>query len=1171
MKKFFSAILLMTMMVFSVGTFVSCNDLVTEIEDVKGQTTEQAAAIKALENEIAALETALATAQKAADDAKAAANDAKAAAAQAKADAIADAKAQVEALKTALETAIAEKADKAVVDAMAKDVEAALAVINTSIAKLAEKDAMLDGQIAELLQADAALKAQIEALQAYGKDSSDSLVVELSALQNELDQLWQTIGSETGLQALVGTQAGLIEDLQAELQGLAESIFGEGAESLYTLVGQNAGAIQELLDKMDKVNADIEAINEALSVYTTILEAFAEQIQSVVYVPENTDGTVKASSYVLGRYASDILVKLTYEVTPNELAAKVTSDKVYFNAVPVTSTKAAAAAEVVKAEVVKTDANTGRVEVYARIKASNKATYAALTDATKNQDIQLSLNIADRNPIVLPGEELNTVDPGTVYAVDYVPVLFDATKLNQNVLGLVKFYNTKKNEWVDASETNTVTVPYTETAAQSLFNIYDVRVKVENQAMTPSEAAAFIGTAINVTYTTDPFIYTDNNGNELAHPAQKDYIPFATVKNGLASTAQVVAPAKVQLNKTVGYTAYTTVKGIKVNGTDASNTAELTGKLVIDYAKAQITFSTFDAGKWNYEKGMSGNMYTLPGSYQPELAVTSPVDVTKLVYVDANGVESSVMSTFTVPAKAKTTDAQGKPAYAEAEFDLKVLSSKAAQLGAVYMMNYLEHDALYESNFILRDKTANIDYTVAFDVKLGAKPAAKEINLGTFTANAALTHEVEVPVGEAVAKILSTDAAFYTDFVALCAASKINPVDGVLMFGPTSVSAVTTPATPAILDLTLAYDGDAKKEASSITVYGNNKFDAAYSLKQTYNVFGINYTFTATVQFQKPAYTITPNPVLVKNGVVNLTGTVEIPELKADKKGLTAGDDYELQEINLRNYIQVSDEVVAEITNGELSLAYMFTDTFVPQNSIYPVPVAGVSFAETGNQVTTIKLDGANDKAYVYWDGANGKNAANFAIALIHRTATDDKGQPIVYGSPVTVQTVVPELVKIEAPASKVVTETYKNGAGKTAANIVGALVVKDVKTGKEIYNKYAKDLTQIWMGYSRTSTTASFTSTTDEVFKLYNQEVEIDAKNIKAYLESSKTALKVAEANTDPNADIYVDYTTGEVSLVYLNDGNLTDNIIVEVPVKLTHDYCGNPHTATAKVKFSK
>ena len=1170
MKKFFSAILLMTMMVFSVGTFVSCNDLVTEIEDVKGQTTEQAAAIKALENEIAALETALATAQKAADDAKAAANDAKAAAAQATADAIADAKAQVEALKTALETAIAEKADKAVVDAMAKDVEAALAVINTSIAKLAEKDAMLDGQIAELLQADAALKAQIEALQAYGKDSSDSLVVELSALQNELDQLWQTIGSETGLQALVGTHAGLIteqgaliENLQAELQGLSESIFGEGAESLYTLVGQNAGMIQELLDRMDAADAAIVEINEALSVYTTILEAFAKQIQSVVYVPENTDGTVTASSYVLGRYASDILVKLTYEVTPNELAAKVTSDKVYFNAVPVTSTKAAAA-EVVKAEVVKTDANTGRVEVYARINASNKATYAALTDATKNQDIQLSLNIADRNPIVLPGEELNTVDPGTVYAVDYVPVLFDATKLNQNVLDLVKFYNTKKNEWVDASETNTVTVPYTETAAQSLFNIYDVRVKVENQAMTPAEAAAFIGTAINVTYATSNFSYTDKNGNGLAYPAQKDYIPFATVKNGLASTAQVVAPAKVQLNQTVGYKAATTVSTLKVNNTPATSTVALTGELVIDYAKADITFATYDAGKWSYTYGMTYpiNVYAL--TYTPELAIASPVDVTKLVYVDENGTEYSVMNEFFVPAKAATKDAQGKDTYVPAEFGLKVLSSKAAQLTGVWDVKFLEHDATYKTNFTLRDKTANIDYTVAFEVKLGAKPAAKEINLGTFTADAALNHAVKVPVGEAAAKILSTDAAFYADYVAYINSMRANPVQE-LIWAAQSATPVVDPENPTVELMLEYYNGfDAQKETSYIYVDDINKFDAAYSIKHTYEVFGIKYTFVAKVNFQKPNYAITANPVFVKNGVVTLDGTVTIPELTSNKLGLTVNNNpkpnssectpeqakYVLNQVILRDYVNVSKTIQDEIdrADAELKLEYRFTTTYVPFGATEAVIVPGVSIDPATGKVTLSDL------------AKSSYNALDFEVALVHATAKDNQGKAIEYGAPVKVQIQVPELVKLDAPASKLVKSEYLNGTGWTTANIAQALVVTDVKTGKELYNKYAANLNQIWQGYSRGKTTETFVSNGVDVFNVYNQTITIDENNIKAYLETSNIAL---------TKDVdYTITTDGTVRLVK-NDGNITENIVVEVPVKLNHDYCGKPHTAVAKVKF--
>ena len=57
MKKFFSAFMLMAAMAFSVSTFVACNDVVGEIEDVKAQTTENAAAIQAIKGELANLDT----------------------------------------------------------------------------------------------------------------------------------------------------------------------------------------------------------------------------------------------------------------------------------------------------------------------------------------------------------------------------------------------------------------------------------------------------------------------------------------------------------------------------------------------------------------------------------------------------------------------------------------------------------------------------------------------------------------------------------------------------------------------------------------------------------------------------------------------------------------------------------------------------------------------------------------------------------------------------------------------------------------------------------------------------------------------------------------------------------------------------------------------------------
>ena len=1127
MKKFFSAILLMTMMVFSVGTFVSCNDLVTEIEDVKGQTTEQAAAIKALENEIAALETALATAQKAADDAKAAANDAKAAAAQAKADAIADAKAQVEALKTALETAIAEKADKAVVDAMAKDVEAALAVINTSIAKLAEKDAMLDGQIAELLQADAALKAQIEALQAYGKDSSDSLVVELSALQNELDQLWQTIGSETGLQALVGTQAGLIEDLQAELQGLAESIFGEGAESLYTLVGQNAGAIQELLDKMDKVNADIEAINEALSVYNTILRGIVEQIQSVVWVPELN---VVAQGYALDKFHSDILVPLTYEVTPKELATKVTSDKVWFNTVEVK----AAPAELVYAEVASADANTGRVVVYARIKASNKATVKALQAGS---DIALALNIADYNPVMLPDEDHTTVDPGTQISAAYVTVKGAAEK---NIAELIKVYNTKKKDWVETAETNTVTAPYTDTAVQSILGIYELRADVQGQAMTIAEASQFLGTTLATKVVTSDFTYTDGTSAVTG----KDNVPFTVAKNGYASTAQPVAVKNVALKDAVGYTAETTVSTVTVNNIACPNAVAVTGKLVIDYAQAAITIATYDAGKWSYRTPSAINEVLAV-----ERAVTSSVDVSKLYYAGA----PVVGQTIQLIGQADTKDANGKDIKVDGYFDVKVLSSKAAQITWVNVP-FLTHEAVYKSRFQLIDPVTNTAYTVAFDVVLGPKPSNKTIDLGTFTANAHLTHDVQVPVGNVISKALAADAAFFADFTKDCPAGTVLNYAGIkgdaAWFASQLAYSINNQST-AGANIVLAYNDRAKAEASYINVAAQAKYDAKYNVKETFDFYGVQYTFTATVQFQKPAYTITPNPVFVKNGVVTLDGTVKIPELTSNKLGLTAGSAYVLNEVVLRDYVNVSDAVKAEIAAGELALVYLFTTTYDhDQNPATPaVSVPGVSIDPATGKVT--------------WEGkAKEYNALDFVVALISTVATDDKGQPIVYGSPVAVQTQVPELVKFDAPASKIVTETYLNGAGLTSANIVKALVVTDVKTGKELYNKYAANLDEIWEGYSRSKTTDSFKSNGVDVFNVYNQQVVINPMApAKAYLETSKTAL------TNDDFTVLAD---GTVTLTK-NTGNLTENIIVEVPVLLFHDYCGKAHAATAKVKFSK
>lgn len=238
MKKFFSAFMLMAAMAFSVSTFVACNDVVGEIEDVKAQTTENAAAIQAIKGELANLDTRLAAAQKAADDAMAEAKDAKAAAAQAEANAIAYTKEQVEAL-------LAKVTELEAVHAA--DVEAALALITNN-----KKE--LDDKISQLLTADEEINKKIDALQIYVDEFKNEMTAELAALETELN-------------AAKAELAEAIEDVKetlgAEIDGLAERL-----TAVEATLEEHASMIAELYAKYNTLDL---------------------RVQSLVYVPEYSD------------------------------------------------------------------------------------------------------------------------------------------------------------------------------------------------------------------------------------------------------------------------------------------------------------------------------------------------------------------------------------------------------------------------------------------------------------------------------------------------------------------------------------------------------------------------------------------------------------------------------------------------------------------------------------------------------------------------------------------------------------------------------------------------------------------------------------------------------------------------------------------------------------------
>ena len=332
MKKFFSAILLMTAMVLSVGTFVACNDLTEEMEDVKAQATQNAAAIDALETQISALQTALATAQSTADAAKKAGDAAAAAAATAKADAIKEAKAECEVVKKALESKIAEveaalagKASKADLDAavaaatkgltdLTALLNAEIAGIDAELAKMATV-AKVDEAIATLVAADTDLKLQIAALKAYG-DSTYATVEAAEAIRKDLADLAEKAGV---IEGWIGTNtsviATLVEDvdlLKTDLAGYIEANDGK----INTLATTLSSVIEDvdLLDgrvdvleaglaavtpKVEDLEAAVAAINTELSTLKTLVKNL---LRSITFAPKTIIDGVEAIEFANFQY-----------------------------------------------------------------------------------------------------------------------------------------------------------------------------------------------------------------------------------------------------------------------------------------------------------------------------------------------------------------------------------------------------------------------------------------------------------------------------------------------------------------------------------------------------------------------------------------------------------------------------------------------------------------------------------------------------------------------------------------------------------------------------------------------------------------------------------------------------------------------------------------------------
>lgn len=309
----------------------------------------------------------------------------------------------------------------AVLEASLPEIQEQIDALQSSVSSLSDFDQKLQSAIEELKKADESLGKRISDLQSdlqnqisdldtrlsgeisdlksttkKNADDIASLLSTVGAIEGNLQKLGDTYATDAELKAAIDELNGVIEQVKTDLTKTLGDSFSEALKGYAT-----TAALKELQDELgkidlDKVKADYEkAINDALDAalanngkitekvkemiaaalksleerLATVegqVEQLLNRIQSIVFVPEYSDGKATINYAKVSTNIVEAQSKLTFQVYPAECAkafnAKGAEKLLSFNFKDVQSRAGERRLEVAK---VTADATTGMVDVYA--------------------------------------------------------------------------------------------------------------------------------------------------------------------------------------------------------------------------------------------------------------------------------------------------------------------------------------------------------------------------------------------------------------------------------------------------------------------------------------------------------------------------------------------------------------------------------------------------------------------------------------------------------------------------------------------------------------------------------------------------------------------------------------------------------------------------------------
>ena len=187
-------------------------------------------------------------------------------------------------------------------------------------------EAQIAAEEAARLAGDAAAQARIDSLANVTKGIEEDLAAYKEATDQKLSDLDGKIDEEIANRMLADLALkGEIADTAAAIRGWVKGI----EETLNLKIDANTQSIEalredlnnkysELRSDIDALRTDLENLNEYVDYLAYQMNAYAERIQSVVFVPEYDDLCADMISYSIGNEPLKKVVSATFEIQPAE-------------------------------------------------------------------------------------------------------------------------------------------------------------------------------------------------------------------------------------------------------------------------------------------------------------------------------------------------------------------------------------------------------------------------------------------------------------------------------------------------------------------------------------------------------------------------------------------------------------------------------------------------------------------------------------------------------------------------------------------------------------------------------------------------------------------------------------------------------------------------------------